>query len=82
MGIKYYLNIFDVLFQPWASWIMKEWETIETRTHNRFASLKGKTILIHAGKTTDYSAFKNAYLPEVENEKMINGFILGSVFCL
>lgn len=74
------------LYQPWATWIMREWKTIETRTHNRFASLKGQTILIHAGLTTDGSdlTVKNPYLtPEQikqNPDEMVNGFILGSAF--
>ncbi len=71
------------LWQPWATWIMREWKTIETRTHDRFACLKGETILIHAGQTTDESAAKNPYLTKHQllhkPEEVINGFILGSV---
>jgi hypothetical protein len=72
------------LYQPWATWIMREWKTIETRTHNRFSSLVGKTILIHAGMTTDETAINNPYLTKeqlLENpDEMVNGFILGSVY--
>lgn len=74
------------LYQPWATWIMRGWKTIETRTHNRFDCLERKTILIHAGKTTDKSEFaiENPYLTpyqlEFTNNEMINGFILGSAF--
>lgn len=72
------------LYQPWATWIMREWKTIETRTHARFACLKGKTILIHAGQTTDNSelATKNPYLTLdqilYDPEDMINGYLLGT----
>lgn len=74
------------LYQPWATWIMREWKTIETRTHNRFAGLKGKRILIHAGQKTDCSrhVWGNDYLSGEQllqaPEEMINGFILGSAF--
>jgi len=74
------------LYQPWATWIMREWKTIETRTHNRFSSLLGRTILIHAGKHTDNgpAAVNNPYLTKPDllykPEEMINGFILGSAF--
>jgi hypothetical protein len=72
------------LYQPWATWIMREWKTIETRTHNRFSCLKGKTILIHAGMNTDEGAIKNTYLTReqllLNPDEMINGFILGSAF--
>lgn len=81
-----YNNIYPVitLYQPWATWIMREWKTIETRTHNRFTSLFNKRILIHAGQTTDASAINNPYLTKEQilfnPDEMINGFILGSVF--
>lgn len=41
------------LWQPWASWIARGWKTIETRTHQRFASLAGQYIAIHAARTWD-----------------------------
>ena len=44
------------LWQPWATWILWGWRTIETRTHNRFACLKGELIGIHAGKKFDHNA--------------------------
>lgn len=72
------------LYQPWATWIMRGWKTIETRTHNRFACLKGKEILIHSGKTTDATAINTPYLTKEQllynPDEMINGFILGSAF--
>lgn len=74
------------LYQPWATWIMREWKTIETRTHNRFSSLKGKTILIHAGQRTDDSnaAIRNPYLTQEQilfnPDEVVNGCILGSAF--
>ena len=73
------------LYQPWATWIMRGWKTIETRTHNRFASLLHQTILIHAGQINDryaVDAFYHGYLTREQllhdQEEMINGFILGS----
>lgn len=36
------------LWQPWAQWVMLGWKTIETRTHRRFAGLRGHRIGIHA----------------------------------
>lgn len=74
------------LYQPWATWIMRGWKTIETRTHNHFACLIGKTILIHAGMKTDDSeaAVNNPYLTHKQimqdPDEMVNGFILGSAF--
>ena len=82
-------NIIPVitLYQPWATWIMRGWKTIETRTHDKFKSLKGKTILIHAGMTNDnyaVNAFYHGYLSKeqllLEPDEIINGFILGSAF--
>lgn len=75
------------LYQPWATWIMREWKTIETRTHNKFGSLLGKRILIHAGLMNDsqaVNAFYHGYLSRekllLNQEEMVNGYILGSVF--
>lgn len=72
------------LYQPWATWIMREWKTIETRTHNRFRGLLGKRILIHAGMSTDIEAKNCPYLTKEQlmykPDEMINGYILGSVF--
>jgi hypothetical protein len=75
------------LYQPWATWIMRGWKTIETRTHNRFACLEDQRILIHAGLTNDptaINAFYHGYLTKEQllfnPDEMINGFILGSVF--
>ena len=79
-------NIYPVitLYQPWATWIMREWKTIETRTHKRFACLKNKTILIHAGQKTDAAAINNPYLTKAQllqnPDEMVNGYILGSAF--
>lgn len=72
------------LYQPWATWIMRGWKTIETRTHNKFRCLKGHTILIHSGQTTDANAIHNPYLTAMQlkhdPDEMINGFILGTAF--
>ena len=63
---------------------MREWKTIETRTHNRFGCLLGKTILIHSGMNTDAEAINCPYLTKeqlmYEPDEVINGYILGSVF--
>lgn len=73
------------LYQPWATWIMRGWKTIETRTHNRFRCLKGQTVLIHAGKTFDSSeaSIKNIFLSYQQlhgtrKENFEYGKILGS----
>jgi hypothetical protein len=47
------------LYQPWATWIMLGWKTIETRTRDRFKSLKGQRIAIHAGKYFDVTAVES-----------------------
>lgn len=63
---------------------MREWKTIETRTHGRFACLKGKRILIHAGQRTDEGAINNPYLTRDQllfnPDEVVNGVILGSAF--
>ena len=48
------------LHQPWASWIAWGLKTIETRTHNRFASLRGQRIAIHAGQAWSDHALDEA----------------------
>lgn len=81
-------NILPVitLYQPWATWIIRGWKTIETRTHERFSSLLHKTILIHAGLQTDSSdlTVKNPYLTReqilYDPDEVINGAILGSAY--
>lgn len=74
------------LYQPWATWIVRGWKTIETRTHDRFKGLKGKTILIHSGMRTDDSdlTVKNPYLTKEQilfnPDEVVNGYILGKAF--
>ncbi len=48
------------LWEPWASWVMLGWKTIETRTHDRFRTLEGRTIGIHASKRWDWRAVEAA----------------------
>jgi ASCH domain. len=50
------------LYQPWASWIAEGIKTVETRTHDRFRSLVGQRIAIHAGLKTDPIAWLTARL--------------------
>lgn len=45
------------LWQPWATWVILGWKTIETRLHPRFASLEGQTIGIHAALKYDPDAY-------------------------
>jgi hypothetical protein len=68
------------LYQPWATWIADELKRIETRTHNRFSCLLGKTILIHAGQNTDKYALPNPYLKGRNYSEPINGVILCEAF--
>lgn len=48
------------LWRPWASWIALGHKSIETRLHNRLASLAGKRIAICAGRTYDQNALQIA----------------------
>jgi len=75
------------LWQPWASWIMAGWKTIETRTHSRFACLEGKTIGIHAGLKWDKEAahLASQYISmgqviDTADFVDIKGKLLGTVF--
>jgi hypothetical protein len=41
------------------------WKTIETRTHQRFKSLRGERIAIHAARKTDYEEMRvNRYFQD------------------
>lgn len=68
------------LYQPWATWVADGLKLIETRTHNRFGCLLGKTILVHSGLTTDKSALPNPYLNGRSYSEPINGFILCAAY--
>lgn len=57
------------LWQPWAQWVMLGWKTIETRTHNRFKSLVGKRVGIHATHKWDRATAKLA-LPYLTKEQL------------
>ena len=41
------------MWQPWAQWVSLEWKTIESRLHDRFKSLEGRRIGIHASLKWD-----------------------------
>lgn len=74
------------IYQPWATWIIRGWKKIETRTHPRLQSLIHQTILIHAGQKTDFSlaTISNPYLTDEQiffnPEEIVNGMILGSAY--
>ena len=44
------------MWQPWSEWVAKGIKTTETRLHSRFASLKNRTIAIHATAKFDKDA--------------------------
>jgi len=48
------------LYQPWASWIAAGMKTVETRGHDRFRSLVGQRIAIHAAQRYDGGAIEEA----------------------
>lgn len=79
------------LYEPWATFIMLGWKTIETRTHVRFRSLEKETILIHAARKVDGSLETLKYLNKDQLSKFrewVNshyfrktlGKLLGSVY--
>ena len=81
------------LHEPWASFIMWGWKSIETRTHDRFRSLENQKIVIHATKNLSFLKNDSSYLqymtPEqlkffrlnISNKHFINsaGKLLGTV---
>jgi hypothetical protein len=77
------------LWMPWAKWVMLAWKPIETRTHQRFACLRGKWIGIHATDKWDETAIDSArpYLQEwqikmTESFRDIHGCLLGTIYCI
>ena len=44
------------MWAPWILWVFLGWKTIETRDHNKFARLLGKTIILHAARRYDKDA--------------------------
>lgn len=48
------------LIQPWASFVLWGWKSLETRTHPRLASLKGRRFWLHAGKAWDPNCIDGA----------------------
>jgi hypothetical protein len=76
------------LWQPWASLIALKYKTIETRTHNKLFSLKGKIIGIHAGQSWDkdwYEAVKDLLdmdkVSLIEKMKRHNEIPFGKILC-
>jgi hypothetical protein len=74
------------MYQPWATWLVLGWKSIETRTHPKLRCLVGKRVLIHAAKRYDPFALLAArpYLTEEQFHLSLNfsdsprGFIIGS----
>lgn len=53
------------LHQPWAAFVCLKWKTIETRTHNRFKSLKGQRIAIHAARKVEKERLSDDWLLDI-----------------
>lgn len=73
------------LWQPWAQFVVSGVKTIETRTHNRFKSLVGQRILIHASAKWDNYWYLKAkiYIHKggvIIPPKIVDGGILGSTY--
>jgi len=62
------------LHQPYAQFIMMGWKIIETRPHNRFKSLEGKTIFIHAGAhwEKNWYQFSGKYMTDDQVRQTVN----------
>ena len=81
------------LWQPWASFIVWGWKTIETREHSKFSGLCYQTVGIHAGKAWDkkWEELAGKYLNEeqVYNTKQLEqrfyerkeSDVRGSILC-
>jgi hypothetical protein len=71
------------LYQPWAAWVVTGQKIIETRGHDRFRSLVGQRIAIHATKKFDEDAPDVAcpYCPAVVQHRaaLKRGAIVGTV---
>ena len=77
------------LWNPWAIWVGLGWKTIETRTHQRFKSLVGKTIGIHSAVKWDEDAIwvarpwlTDAQVRQTQNMLRIGGAICWTAFVL
>jgi hypothetical protein len=89
MNNKYVWSLLPILqlYRPWSNWIINEWKTIETRTHNKFAWTEGKTVAIYSCKKFDkfatfaaakYLTSKQILESEVYKEKEFGGFLIGT----
>ena len=70
------------LWQPWASWIAYGQKAIESRTHDKFKGLVGKTIGIHASLRWDKDALETAgCLPEGIYSSDKRDYPFGCILC-
>jgi hypothetical protein len=62
------------VWQPWAQLIAEGYKIIETRTHERFKGLIGRTIAIHAAQKLDVNFYDitEKYLTEDMQRFMLN----------
>lgn len=75
------------LWQPWASWVIEGWKTVETRTHNNFAWMLNHKVAVHACQKWDNKAIGLAkeyltdkQIKETEEFRNLRGKILGTAF--
>jgi hypothetical protein len=72
------------MYGPWANWVSLGWKHIETRTHDRFSSLAGKRIGIHAAIKWDNGAIELAR-PFLTNDQITESHdflkIGGAIIC-
>lgn len=59
------------LWQPWAMFVAVGWKSIETRTHQRFKSLVGQRIAIHAAKKIDEASIFNNFVPDMNAPQVV-----------
>jgi hypothetical protein len=62
------------------------WKIIETRTHERFKSLVGQRIAIHAAMKVDKAGIFNEFLPHMSSIQLVNyglfiDICLGKIIC-
>jgi hypothetical protein len=72
------------LWTPWVNWAALGWKPIETRTHEKFKSLVGKRIGIHAALRWDKEALFAAsdYLTRKQYKQSENFMrVGGAIIC-
>lgn len=72
------------LWMPWANWVALTWKPIESREHNKFRSLVGKRVGIHASAKWDKTALQRADKYLTERQKLATRYFLrvgGAVIC-